>query len=89
MATAAKRCEKMSAEYIEAAIRREVMSYTLPPGDFLSEEQDARGLPLSYGNLEWVRVTCDVYDYDTIPNVVVTNGEEDWPYNKQRKVLQA
>ena len=89
MATAAKRCEKMSAEYIEAAIRGEVMSYMLPPGDFLNEQQDARGLPLSYGNLEYVRVTCDIYDYDTIPDLVVTNGKDDWLYNKRSKVLQA
>ena len=95
MATAAKRCEKMSAEYIEAAIRGEVMSYTLPPGDFLSELQDARGLPLSWCKKDeqrhksWLRCCASIYDYDTVPDIVVTNGEDDWPYNKRSKVLQA
>lgn len=89
MKLAAKRCEKMSAEYIEAAIRGEVMSYTLPPGDFLSEEQDARGLPLSYGDGFGRNVSCDIYDYTSIPDVVISNGHDDWPLRMWESVLTA
>ena len=29
------------------------------------------------------------YDYDTIPDIVVTNGSEDWPLTPRFKKLQA
>ena len=48
MAKAAKHCEMLSAEYIEAAVNNYALEHVVPPGDFLDEEQDARGLPMSY-----------------------------------------
>ena len=81
MARAAKICEPLTAEQIEAAyIRLERCDYyELPPGDFLSNPQDARGLPVGYDDSFGSDVKCDVYDYDSIPFVVITNGHDDWP----------
>lgn len=53
--------------------------------EFLSEPQDARGLPLSYCIEEEKRFNkqpiprAAIYDYCTIPEVVATNGDYDWP----------
>ena len=55
------------------------------PYKFLEEEQDARGLPLSYCIEEEKRFNQQpiprpaIYDYCTIPEVVATNGDYDWP----------
>ena len=90
---AAKCCEQLSAEYIEAAIDREVYSYKVPPGNFLEEEQDARGLPMSWckdydeRHKDWPICCTAIYDYSTIPEVVVTNGADDWPYLSQTKTI--
>ena len=71
------------------------MNYKLPPGDFLEEEQDARGLPLSWCAEEDRRFReypvscCDIYDYNTVPDVVITNGVEDWPPRLWKPVLRA
>ena len=95
MKRAAKCCEKLSAEYIEAAIDREVYNYRLPPGDFLEEEQDARGLPLSWckdydeRHKDWPNCCIAIYDYSTMPDIVVTNGYDDWEYKVKRRVLTA
>ena len=89
MKRAAKCCEQLSAEYIGAAITREVYCYRVTPGDFLDEPQDARGLPVGYGDGLGRNVSCDIYDYDSIPDVVVTNGHDDWAYKVKSRVLTA
>lgn len=84
---AAKTCEPISAQQIEEACMRIKSGdyYKLPPGDFLGEPQDARGLPLSWCEAEERRYenhpTCctAIYDYDSIPEVVISNGSDDWP----------
>lgn len=89
MKRAAKHCENLSAEYIDRTLEHDWLIFSLPPGDFLSQPQNARGMPLGYGEHEGVPVTCDIYDYDTIPDIVVTNGSEDWPLTPRFKKLQA
>jgi hypothetical protein len=95
MKRAAKHCERLSADYIERTLNNEWMSYSLPPGDFLSEPQDARGLPLSWCRREeerhknWPKCCVSIYDYDTISDMVVTNGEEDRPYTSRYRMMTA
>ena len=94
MKKAAKHCENLSAEYIERTLDNEWLNYQLPPGDFLSEEQDARGLPLSFcereeGNHRRYYDSTAVYDYDSIPEFVITNGKDDWPLERPGKKLHA
>jgi hypothetical protein len=95
MKRAAKRCEGVTEEQVEAALSRECVYYKVPPGDFLSEPQDARGLPLSLCEEEQRRqrkhphCRASIYDYSTVPDVVVTNGEDDWPLRASGKVLLA
>lgn len=94
MKHAVKHCEWLSAEYIERALANESLIYQLPPGDFLSEEQDARGLPMSYCEREerkhrFYNDSATVYDYDSIPEMVITNGYDDWPLIRRGKILHA
>ena len=89
MKRAAKHCQNLTAEYIDRTIEKEWMYISLPPGDFLSSPQDIRGLPVWYGRYDRIRVSCDIYDYNSVPDIVATNGEEDWPYNTHGKILQA
>jgi len=91
MKRAAKHCESLSAEYIERKLNDDSLSFTLPPGDFLSEPQDARGLPLSWQRKgkRCVYPKCSIYDYWSVPEVVVTNGEDDWPLRYRFNVLSA
>lgn len=95
MKRAAKACKNLSDEYVTGALNREVAYYRLPPGEFLSEVQDARGLPLSWCDKEDRRFstypTCctSIYDYDSIPEVVLTNGVYDWNLKLPTKVLTA
>ena len=83
MKRAAKACKHLTAKNIEA------------PEDFLSEEQDARGLPLSYCRKEaerykdWPECCIAIYDYDSIPEIVITNGYDDWPMVRRGTVLHA
>ena len=94
---AAKICGHISAQQIEAACMRIGSGeyYQLPPGDFLSEPQDARGLPLSYCREEERRdrnhPTCctAIYDYDSVPDMVISNGHDDWPLRVWEPVLRA
>ena len=86
MRRAAKHCELLTAEQIKFSYERidSGCYYEVPPGDFLSEPQDARGLPLSWCREEeqrYMKYTscCATYDYKSIPDVVITNGREDWP----------
>ena len=95
MKQAAKHCESLSPEYIERTLANAVYHYRIPPGDFLSEPQDPRGLPLSWCEREKRnyrhRPDCctAIYDYSSIPDIVVTNGHKDWPYDSHNKVLTA
>lgn len=91
MARAVKYCGMLTAEQVEAAYRRidSGAYYVVQPGDFLEEPQDARGLPLSYGNGRDVPTCCATYGYDSIPDVVVTNGHDDWPLAITAMVLTA
>ena len=92
MRRAAKHCETLSAEYIERCINNEEYIYQVPPGNFLSHPQDRRGLPVCYNEdiiISRLRIRCDVYDYSTIPDVVATNGQEDWPLCVRGSVLMA
>ena len=89
MRRAAKHCEPLSAEYIARCISNEEYIYQVPDGDFLSKPQDSRGMPIGYGNGSRLPISCDIYDYSTIPDIVVTNGREDWPLCVRRSVLMA
>lgn len=89
MRRAVKHCETLSAEYIERCISNEEYIYEVPPGDFLSEPQDSRGVPIGYDNNRRLPISCEIYDYSTIPDIVVTNGREDWPLRVRGKVLMA
>ena len=95
MKRAAKVCERLTAKQVEAALTRTDIHYVLPSGDFLSEEQDARGLPMSWcreyeaRHEGWPECCTAIYDYDSIPEMVVTNGEDDWPLMLHERVLTA
>lgn len=92
MRRAAKHCEKLSAEYIERCINNEEYIYQVPPGDFLSEPQDSRGVPVWYNEdiiVSRLPVSCDIYNYDSTPDVVVTDGYNDWPLCLRGSVLMA
>ena len=95
MKRAAKVCERLTAEQVEAALTRTEIHYVLPPGDFLSEEQDARGLPMSWcreydaRHEGWPECCTEIYDYDSIPEMVATNGNDDWPMVLHELVLTA
>lgn len=95
MKRAAKVCEPLTADHVEAALIRLNLRYVVPPGDFLSEDQDERGLPLSWcldyeaRHKGWPECCEATYDYDSIPEIVVTNGEDDWPMRLRNKILTA
>ena len=92
MRRAVKYCETLSAEYIARRISNEEYIYQVPDGDFLSQPQDSRGLPVWYNDNIIIRrlpISCDIYDYSTIPNVVVTDGREDWPLCLKGSMLMA
>lgn len=84
MKHAAKYCKRLTAEYIEASINGEVYNYKLSPWDFLDEPQDARGLPLWWCAEEerrhryWPNCCIAIYDYDTVPDIIITDGYDDW-----------
>lgn len=88
-------CKHLTAAHIDAMDLHEALCYRIPPGDFLSEPQDARGLPMSYCRMEaekykdYPDCCTAIYDYDSIPELVITNGHDEWTYNTQGKVLQA
>ena len=76
-------------EYIARCINNEEYIYQVPPGDFLSTPQDSRGIPIGSDNSYQKPISCEIYDYSTIPDIVVTNGREDWPLCVRRSVLMA
>ena len=87
MRRAAKHCERLSAEYIARRISNDEYIYHVPDGDFIIGPQGRRVIPLHY--ISRLPVKCDVYDYSTIPDVVVTNGRDDWPLCTRGLVLMA
>ena len=95
MKLAAKVCKRLTAEQVEAALARLDLRYVLPPGDFLSEELDARGLPLSWcreyeaKHEGWPDCCTEICDYKNFYEMVVTNGEDDWPLELHRRVPTA
>ena len=97
MKRAAKCCEQLTCNEIDAAICRleNGINFKLPPGKFLEDYQDARGLPLSYCRDEERRYgnhpTCcmAIYDYDSVPDMVISNGHDDWPLRIWEPVLKA
>ena len=95
MKQAARACKRLTDEQMEAALTRLDLRYVLPPGDFLSEEQDARGLPLSWcreyeaRHEGWPDCCTEICDYRSIHEIVVTNGEDDWPLRLHRRVQTA
>lgn len=90
-----KVCKHLTDEQVEAALTRTELHYVVPPGDFLSEDQDARGLPISWcrdyetRHEGWPKCCMATYDYDSIPETVVTNGDDDWPIVLHERVLTA
>jgi len=85
---AAKICRYMTADEIDAADRRLKSAHylRLPPGKFLEEPQAPNGLPLSWYNKDKCeRIPCDVYDYDSLPEIVITNGLDDWPLRNWKR----
>lgn len=96
MKRAATHCKIVTEAQVVATLMMEsAQYYEIPPGDFLSEPQDPRGLPLSWCEREkrnyGHRPDCctAIYDYSSIPDIVVTNGHKDWPYDSNNKVLTA
>lgn len=95
MRRAAKACNKLTPQQIEAIDRNMEMGrlVNIPPGEYLSEPQDSRGMPLSWCEEEERRYAkhpvscCATYDYASIPEVVITNGEDDWPLRIWKKML--
>ena len=85
MKRAVKACERLNAEQVKAE----------PSLKFLGEEQDERGLPLSWcreyeaRHEEWPECCTATYDYDSIPETVATNGNDDWPLMVHERVLTA
>ena len=57
--------------------------------DFMGEPQDARGLPLSWSDDAEINSNCGTWDYDSIPDVVASNGREDWPFRLWEPLLTA
>ena len=89
MRKATKHCKTLSAEYIARCISNEVYIYRLSDDNFLSEPQDSRGVSIGYDNRYQIPISCEIYDYSTIPDIVVTSGREDWPLYTRRSVLMA
>ena len=85
MKRAAKTCERQNAERVKAE----------PSLKFLDEEQDERGIPLSWcreyeaRHEGWPECCTAIYDYDSIPEMVVSNGNDDWPLMLHERVLTA
>ena len=77
--------EQMKTIVAKSKLSKVMVDDYEPFYEFLSEPQDARGLPLSYCIEEEKRFKQQpiprpaIYDYCTIPEVVATNGDYDWP----------
>lgn len=88
MRLAAAICKKMDEEQIERRLFGTEQEDTQKE-HFLSIPQDERGLPEGYINRLTIQISCDIYDYDSIPDVVINNGYADWPFNQRFNVLTA
>ena len=94
MRHAVKVCKQLTEADIEAFLNGKI-NYHLPPMDVLDESQDARGLPESWCKKEAERFSrrigscIDTYDYFSIPEMVITDGYDDWPMKTKGRVLQA
>lgn len=85
-------CKKMDGKQLEKRLWGTTKKEDTRKENFLSNQQDERGLPVCYNEdiiISRLRIRCDVYDYSTIPDVVVTNGQEDWPLCVRWSVLMA
>ena len=95
MKRAASCCRELTTAQIETCLESEWFYYELPPAEFLSEAQDVRGLPLSWCDREKRRFgnipegCTAIYDYDSVPEVVLTDGHNDWAYLGRGVVLTA
>ena len=95
MKRAVKVCERLTAEQVKAAMTHTVVHYEPKLENFLSEPQDERGLPMSWcreyeaRHEGWPECCTAIYDYDSIPEMVATNGEDDWPLVLHERVLTA
>lgn len=95
MANAAKHCENVTEAQVIATLDNAPSYYKVPPGEFLSEPQDTRGLPLSWCEQEkrrhvgWPDSCTAIYDYDTVPEVVVTDGNDDRPLVQHNRLIMA
>jgi hypothetical protein len=95
MKKAAKHCETVTEAQVIATLNNEAAYYVVPPGDFLNEPQDKRGLPFSWCRKEEYKYRkhpkcCTaIYDYDTTPELVVTDGYDDWELRMTYKTLTA
>lgn len=95
MRRAVKVCANITPEQMETIDRNIEMGklFDIPPGKYLSEPQDSRGMTLSWCKEEERRYSkhpvscCATYDYASIPEVVITNGEDDWPIRIWKKFL--
>lgn len=91
MSRAAKACKQIHAK----ETTREEITIQVGTIDFLAEEQDERGLPLSWcmdydkRHKDCPNCCMEIYDYDSIPDIVVTNGEGDWPFTMWEYKLMA
>ena len=94
MRNAVKVCKQLTEAEIDAFLKGNT-NYKLPRYDVLCEPQDARGLPESWCKKEEERFSrrigscIDTYDYFSIPEIVITDGYDDWPMKTKGRVLQA
>ena len=88
MRQAAAVCKKLAEEQIERRIFSTEQEETQKEY-FLSIKQDERGLPEGYINRLTIQISCEIYDYSTIPDIVISNGYADWPFNQRFNVLTA
>ena len=78
MKQSAVACRTISAKHIDMVLNGLDLNFKIPTGEWLSEPQDARGLPISYFKDETEKCIA-IYDYSSIPEVVITDGHNDWP----------
>ena len=89
-----RHCKRLTEQQLDAMFNGSIHMVPVP-GEYLNEPQDPRGLPLSWVEEEECRyknhpTSCTaIYDYCTIPEVVITNGEDDWPLARRRVVITA
>ena len=89
-----RHCKRLTEQQLDAMFNGSIHMVPVP-GEYLNEPQDPRGLPMSWVEEEERRYshhpTCcnAIYDYSTIPEVVITNGEDEWPLARRRVAVTA